>query len=425
MPLSAETFFSTTEASAPPEYISLEKIQNTLDALQTPQKEFAERAVHSILEIAKKLDTSSGLWPSSADLHESIFLWLTDKAHGVIHSYDVFQRALELRNAERAAQQVEYDISDEELEMRAILHDIGEFLPVYDATGKKRIDKSYQARKHPQIISLIVRKIARELHADDAHQLAIDLRHHDHYWNRPSRENAAQMKQRLSPAGQLLADGDRLVGEDVATAIARSGNMAVGKSYLIKDFPASERATWKTRTFGLFDGLSALFTEFVGEEYWLYTDAGKKLNKEKQEKFQEVLISYYQDRYQKGWEILEKAREEKQPIQIGIKGEVDGNQNAVTKTPTGIEVRSDMSDAEMRAVFEKLINIPVPSTPNTQFPNREYFGYALQVNGDVWLDPSLLRFASKEALAAEFVKSIEEYRKFFATQPGEEINLEE
>jgi hypothetical protein len=401
---------------------------DTLSSLETPElRAFAARAVELILSLAQEIQTRTDLLPSVAELEDQLKLWIADKAHGVRHSYALYERSLELKAEELAKGNTQFDVDEEALELRAILHDFGEFIPVYDSsgqlfrktTGDGRVDEAWQFRRHDQLIAIAVQRIGRALGIDDTQQLARALRHHDFYWSRPSEEASQKMKESLTPTDWLFIDADRLVGDSVSEQISRNRDNSMGKWYILRgDLSPEDRDEWQLRTGGLFDGSAALYREFSGEDYWFYTDAGKERNRQKRQDFLDSYREFYLSQYRSGWELIAQAREHHWPIEVGLRGEKDGNKSAIVQAPeAGVSLTSEMSDAELCEQFATLMSVAVTGKENPKFidPNtgesRKYYGYSVRVNEKFWLDPSILRFADEAALEQALITSFDQYQE--------------
>ena len=432
MPLSYEKFNTFDSYQTEREVERLYKQE--LDSLGEPMlRAFAILAVERIWTIAQELhNTHKQLLPNVVDLKARLKSWITDKAHGVRHSYAVYVRALELKAEELARGNYDFDVNDKALELRAILHDIGEFIPVYDQnnqlfikkTKAEKADDTWQFRRHDQLIAIAVGRIGRELGIDDTQQLARALRHHDFYWSRPSEEASQRMKDSLTPTDWLFIDADRLVGDSVSEQISRNRDNSMGKWYALRgDLSAEDRDEWQLRTGGLFDGSSALYREFSGEDYWFYTEAGQEKNRQKSQEFLKSYREYYISQYRAGWKLIAQAREYKWPVEVGLRGEKDGNKSAIVEAPEMTSALSaEMSDAELRGQFAVLMNTAVTGKENPKFIDpktgepRKYYGYSIRVNENFWLDPSILRFEDEEALGQALTRSFNEYQAMITQQ---------
>lgn len=378
------------------------------------EKEFTERALtmllkiyHKVELITDKIDSTRQLYPMVNDFRKGVQDWVNNSEHGPKHSLAVFKKEKEIREIEVTAGRLTDDPDlIFELEIRAMLHDLGEFLLIRKSpitTQEENSEKAWASKKHDRVISLVIRKIAKLLGVKDAHQLALDVKFHDAYWRRLTIEQMNAMFKRLSAAGRILWDADRLVGDDALTAIARNRSNSKGKWYVLRDLTVFDRKLWQVRTGGFFDGMCALLTEFTGEDYWFFSDIGKKLNKKKKEEFKTALPSFYQNEYVKDWEVLKDALKNGQEIKVGIKGKTEEIiENAELK------INKDMNEDQIRLVLEKMVNTPVSGKTDDKFPDREYFGYSLKV-GDDWLDPSILRFKSADELTNALNEVVEAY----------------
>ena len=390
------------------------ELEQHLDLLQNGEKEFAERALKCLLGISELVRLNESELSAPHDvLQAALGRWLNDPAHGVKHSYAVFQRMLEISGAEASAGRSK-TFDHRELEIRAILQDLGEFLPLLNQDNQVIPDTGRQFQRHDLIIAALVRKIGKALGASDTQQLAKDLKEHDYYWSRPTPDATEEMKNHLSFAGQTLADADRLVGENIAESLQRNRANSLGKWYFLRDLTAANRERWMVRSGGIFDGMSAILTEFCGQDHWFYTETGKEMNHKKQELFRPELMSYYTEQYQAGWALLRQAKENNWTVEIGIKGEKNGNKNAIVAQPQRTYLDLNVSSDELHAQLDLLVQQAVPNRSNPQFPGKEYFGYSILINSKEWVDPSVLRFSSLEELAQALEAAVDAYQDYFS-----------
>lgn len=360
-----------------------------INKLPDHMRDFATASVQNLLNINSYLiKKNSRLQPG--DMTQNIIAWINDQQHGVRHSYDVFQKAKEVRDKEEMK-----DVTDDQLYVRSVLHDAGEFL--------SRSKKS--SEQHNYIMAGIANYVGGELKVDDAAQLATDIYFHDYFWMRPTEDHMRELNSKLSPAGKILADADRLVFSDVKEAIKRNRIGSIGRWYMFRDLSVDERFQWRTRTKGLYDGFCALLAEFNGPDYLFYTKIGKEMNRERNKQFEDEMVAFYRNEYNEGRKMLARA----QPL-IGIRN----------KSNTFSEVAAE--DAEQLPNFTsnvtgekltKLTNLPISSLqenlPDGQ-KGRQYFGYSIFINGE-WFDPSVLRFTDEDHLERFIRNQILLYRE--------------
>jgi hypothetical protein len=387
---------------------------------------FTERALKQLLWVADNPKVDRTFKMHSVDLIQGLKQWLLDGAHGVLHSYEVFQRMTELQIAELQAatgrqERSEYIVPHESLLLRAVLHDLGEFLPITMNPEDQAQNKEWRARKHAQLIAWAARRIGGALEVDDAPQLAQDLRWHDYFWSKPTADDMEKKAQLLSPAGRLLADADRLVGDSVEKQIERNRIGSLGKWHVLRDLSAEDRMQWRERTKGLFDGICALLVEFTGQDHLFYTETARAQNRDKKEQFRHEVVRFYQDQYRHGWQVLHEGMEQNKQFNVGIKGENSPPDENYIITP-------DMSDDQLREMFSDLINRPVPGKENDKFPGRQYFGYSVAVGEGAtqeWLDPSILRFRSEQELELALDDAILAFEKVLARTDAEKPEVHE
>jgi len=371
--------------------------------------QFVRMATEKLLGVAEKIKQTS-LLPNPDPLYAGLLSWIQDGTHGAAHSYDVYTRTKEIRDLEKSNQNVETEISDDELLIRAVLHDLGEFLPVFNQEVETRNDplgKEWKTKKHNRVMAIILRKLGKHLVVEDAQQLAKDIWHHDDYWSKPTQKRMQELESRLTPAGKLLADGDRLVGDEPSDEVRRNRENSLGKWFFLRpDLTARERGEWQVRTGGLFDGMSAVLTEFTGQDHWFYTQTARELNKKKKEKFRSVLIDFYTNQYTQGWGVLGDAVEQRQPIEFGLRGKTEEEMEKVC--PDGSDIKAQIAT---------LLQMPVTGKKKD---DREYFGYSIRVRISpdtyVWLDPSILKFDSAKELTTALISAVDEYEQLSSTQ---------
>lgn len=372
-------------------------------------RNFTKDALGRLWGVGNKL-VEKGIIKEISSFQRGLIEWVRDEQHGAQHSYWVFKKEKEIRDAE------EFKISDEDLLARAILHDMAEFLPWYNLkTGeeikldKKRADR--RAKLHPQIMTRMVSLVGKILNVEDANQLATDIFYHDYYWKKPKKTEAMWVARRLSDAGKCLADADRLAvsveDADAASmarsAIERNRRGSIGRWYILKsDMMAKDRLAWTMRTGGLFDGLSALLTEFTSPDHWFYTKFGQGKNKEKKQAFKAELIRFYRGQYENERQTLRHAQE----IEFGIRAK-DKMGKYVLAPITPKDMIQGFSKLDIEGKIESLQRMPVSSKAKN---NRKYYGYSLQADG-VWLDPSILGFKSANELEKTLLSEVNKYEQ--------------
>lgn len=379
-----ELFTPTSENLVTKESFQAEALETLRDAFALLAEQFPE------------LDDKYG-----AIFEQGLSRWQKDPSHNIEHSFWVYQKMLHIAYEEgvQLNEQVQ-----RELFIRAILHDLGEFFTIYG----KDVD---HAQRHPLVMAVIIRGINMLLKANEGKQLSVDILNHDFFWEKPSVSQMEQKRKELSVYGHILADADRLVDngatsveEEVQQSLQRNRDGSLGKWYVLRqDLTAEDRAQWQMRTKGLFDGLSALLPEFTGSKEWFYTRTGQALHENKLSAFRATIIEFYQQRYDYGWQQLDRLKG--QEIRVGIKGEAESS-----------EVRIPQEGREMRELLTDIVETPINSKIDARFPERKYHGYSLQLDNNEWIDPSILVFENKEALAQYIDNAISEYENLTQAQ---------
>lgn len=372
------------------------------------QQLFAIKATSLVLYITTRLE-DEGLLHATDAVAEGLVRWNEDEQHGVIHSYHVFEGAKTLRSMNPAYS----DISDDDLFIRAVLHDLGQFLPLVGSDGtpidRPKVDKS---KLHAPLMHRTIMLWGQVLHLHEPETLARDILHHDYSYRHPSEEGARTFQDQLSRAGKLFVDADRFAGagpiddeQITRKTIERNRTGSLGRWYIFRDdLTAENRLSWEIRTGGFFDGASAIFQEFLGfPDYLANTPEGKMIANNRKVTFKNDIVSYYTDAYRSQRPRLEEAWEQ-QTVAIGV------------KEKDGILRLSDVLSAKLFALpfqeaMDQLVHTPVPEK-NTR-NGRSYYGYSLLHDGS-WYDPSILRFLSEEALRDALLSSMVEYEKTFA-----------
>jgi hypothetical protein len=289
----------------------------------------------------------------------------------------------------------------------SVVHDMADFLPWYDQSGNlvemTEIRKRQAGEYHPLIMWQMVRWFGVRFGIEEAEQVAKDIVYHDLFMSKPSSKAVQRAAGRMSNAGMLVADADRLV-EDVDGSIHRNRIGSLGRWYILNPELSNEhRYQWRMRTGGLYDGLSALLTEFCGSEAWMFTEAGKGAFLERQGKFKRRLVDYYVQEFDFGWQALANAW----GVGVGLKGQkMTLHPERATEfrdfTALGIDRR--------RQSLKHLVAQPVREKSRL---GRDYYGYSLLVERDdgtrIWLDPSVLIYEDREELAVVMGEVIDNF----------------
>ncbi len=318
--------------------------------------------------------------------------WKEDRQHGIEHSLSVFNKMYIINGAD------DLQITDGDMSIHAILHDFAEHLPLQKAG--KEIPRDERSRRHPLYMAYLIRAIGNQLGVEDAHQLAINIDHHDDFYLRPSQEEMSHLRKIVSPAGQLLADADRLV-EDTEGSIERNRGGSLGRWYFFRQ-NLMDRKLWKPRTGGLFDGFSALALEFVSPAWRLYTQTGQRIYQERAKSFEVELVRYYQRAFTEGWTLIDTALKTGCEIRYGLR-----DKSSMIEVPLDQLEYLEKGQTEIRSQLTRLVNTPVR---NKSKDGRNYYGYSVCLTDPQgvmhWLDPSILIFPSVEAIKDTFQQAI-------------------
>lgn len=405
----------------------------------------------------------------SSDIHRALDAWKEDKVHSVDHSYDVFQKMKQMKKLAGPEDGLA-DIDDQLLELLAILHDFGEFLPIYEVAEKdgkkyfkKNHDQKFQATNHHKIIATAVWQVFRDirdnqdkhkypfdLDARSVRELVISLLYHDFFWSDPPESEVVDLGKYLGVVGGLLADADRLVGK-TAEGIARNAAFAEGSSYAFLNLLPEIMARWIMRSGNLFDGFSCLFPEFSSPLYLFHTEIGRKMYEQRKMEFKKEMLAFYSSKYKEGWKYIEKLySNEDGRIEIGVfsrsdKGWINGKkgitfeQNGELNEIYNIEASVKELDAKRvnktdvkfsdeireryRQLFEEMVKIPISETHMERknkvvdLADRQMYGYSVLTDFSEkpdqliqnMLDPSLLQYKTVEELCEKISASFDAF----------------
>lgn len=381
---------------------------------------FVGQVTSSLGAVVDELQNRDHFRKDQADrIREGIVGWLGDSQHGVEHSFDVYQGARALRDTDN-----QYSgVPDNDLFVRAALHDMAEFLPMADKEGRLYFpDDSGQrriAQIHPLVIAKVVERFAGALGIPRGEwgPLARDMKLQDLSFERPTLEKVQRVSNMLTPAGKLFNDADRLAGAGeldnpnlIQASIKRNRVGSLGRWYILRK-DLNGRWEWKMRTGGRFDGLSALLSEFVAfPPDYAYTSEGKRIAMQRREQFPERFMDFYEDQRRRGRDHLIPAwQDNPDKIEIGIKDE--RSQNGI------IGIDEEAAVAIRRMAFPEAVQtfMKMPVQERGSQNGRQWFGWSMRL-GEEWFDPSILQFESGSELNAEFIKAKDEYQRLMAVK---------
>lgn len=404
------------------------------------------------------------------DLVNAVTAWMSDEVHGANHSYALYVKynELEARNVKLGSEPSQ--VSDNLVRIGCIIHDFGEFVPLYflskDKFGQRNTEVPQQ-KYHDAIIAKVMKEVTHYLIAQgeqidiqDARQFIFDISRHDYFWSSPSPEEMDVMNRKRSQFGRDIADADRLAIDkllmekmadkfgnyftdlpqeerlkmfEFLQALEKNRLFSEGNGYVIRDLLASFREKWGPRTGRMFDSLCALFREFLAPEYLLSSEAAREEHREKRRVFTQVLIEYYTKSYRNGWKLIqsivgpsahgERAKPDAVMYVAAYKKDKKTQQYEVWKElPTEFsdsltQPLHEMSIHQLRELFNSLLSIPITLEESERddrplYKDLDSFGYSLLIeqNGvQFMLDPSILRFESEEELVAALMKAASEY----------------
>lgn len=362
-------------------------------------RDFTFNAVSALKMFGEQALESQGI-ENDRPFFKGVDDWIQDSVHGVEHSYRVYQKAIELKRMDPENSHID----ERYLMLMAIIHDLAEFLPLYspDDLSQPDADKDerWKSQNHPRIMAALVRKIGENFGIKDSRQLARDILYHDFYWEKPSLKRQKKIADKLSSAGKILADADKLVAnssnpshrEAAENAIERCFSYGVGREYLIRpDLTKEERDAWWPRSVGLFDGLTVVLQQFNAPDHAFFTEQGGGQYQDKKGYFKEALEEVSRRLYRASLDAIQQTQEQGQSLQWGIKG---GNP----------EIHGEVQ-GDIREFMERLINTPVEGKSEK---GRDYYGYSIKA-GDEWIDPSIARYASEEDLISALLYVVDEY----------------
>lgn len=410
-------FFASPEMSNQVPQAADEIIQN----IESEElKFFAQRAVEALYGAFNQASDRFRGEVQRAAVDQAIATWLTHPDHGAAHCLDVRNRMRQFRDEELAAGNSEFQISDNKIDMLAILHDFGYLLPVMTLSGEMlSVSEEYKAKNHPLLITAAVYTLGQEMDLSriDILPIAGALRHHDDFFARPSLEQSDKLRAKTPYSAWLLADADRCVGANAKETFKRNRKGSKGKWYFFNHFlEAAGRASWRNNTRGLYDGMSAILAEYAYQEHWLHTAAGREFYKKKVVGYEDGLVNFYLEEYQRDWITLDQAIADKKEIKVGIKG------GQFIETISTVRDGRPITQAELQAEMLRIMQIPVAGKNDGE---QQYYGYSLFVpsekdgEGD-WVDPSITAFASTSLLATVFRTAIKNYSTHFNPNRTEE-----
>lgn len=370
--------------------------------LEPESVEFALEALVGLDQVISQLNDQGKFADNGEVARQGIREWLVDKQHGVGHSLNVFNRSCRFGDIEIDQGQINsYD--PEKIKTRAILHDLGEFLPWVDLNTGKYIplslsDKQRRLEKHPIVMAKIIFEIGKLINIPDARQLGIDVAYHDYFWKQTTPEQLAKVKSRLSIEGMLVADADRFDGE-VPEGIERNRDYSLGRWYILHPRLAPEdRLKWKPRTGAKFDGLCALMVEFEGDSNMMFTQAGQQMYESRRHEFRAAWKDKYGRDYEQGWEQITQA----QNLHVGLRQKVNGEYIFVPNTSLVVPTNwSEMDQSSQIDWLKQIMNTPLDESGNS-------YGWSLSADGQL-VDPSVLVYPNKAGLFAMFDLTIEAY----------------
>jgi hypothetical protein len=410
MPKSVEVFSERQRSISPQLKFELETVAKKTGGINLLR--LGKYILGGIINVTDQLVSAGLMSDNRQEIEQGLISWLKDGEHGIVHSVDVFQGMMSIGQTEGL---VNNKTDFRELAIRAGLHDLAEFLPIVHRG--KTIDQTHLRRKHPEIMATLIKAVGKELGVSDTEQLATDILLHDAFYTKPTSEQMETMTEKLSPAGKLLADSDRLFGggENIVGTIDRNRKGSLGKWYFLRgDLDNQDRLRWRPRTAGLFDGICALTLEFCAPEHWFYTDTAKKISADRRINFQQEATTYYQQEFIESWQLLNEAKQNSRPIVYGLRG---ANNQLIPIAEADLQEPKKFIDADINEKIHILLSTPVSAKSISQ---RQYYGYSLAVidsKGDLqWLDPSILRFESPEYLQKELLQTIEDFSQSLKQQ---------
>ena len=96
-----------------------------MERLQPEVQKFAQALLPGLLCVGRELVDKEVIRDEQA-YQRGVLLWLKEDQHGVGHSYDVLVMSLRIRNEDNL------QVTDEELAVRAALHDMGQYFHLED-----------------------------------------------------------------------------------------------------------------------------------------------------------------------------------------------------------------------------------------------------------------------------------------------------
>jgi hypothetical protein len=159
------------------------------------------------------------------------------------------------------------------------------------------------------------------------------------------------------------------------------------------------------RTNGEFDTLSALLVEFLSPSDFLFTQTAKDMYESRKKEFEDELIKFYGKKWDEMNILRKNIVDGKVKFQIGIK---DGSSIKLLSD----EEKDKLPDIATREFLVALTKIPVREFSKPR--GRDYFGFCILVGDEgreEWIDPSILRFESKEKLQDGIQEAVRSFKK--------------
>jgi hypothetical protein len=397
--------------------------------LTDDEKLFGYNAVYSFILVADALKNADKL---QHDAYEAILEGLsnavTDISHGIKHWSNVFTAGVAIRDEFLVSGDVELgNVSDDEIFIRAVLHDSMESLPIISEDGRLfgSLEETYELRKtyHPSIIAFGVRRYAPILGIQD--EKAVEMLVYDLAFHNIADPNMLESQQgqvsRLSPAGIVLKYADHyggagLTGLDnesirmnIKNSIARNFQFHEGSWYLINpNIEPEERLLWKSRTGGRFDGLSALLDEFYRiSKYLLQTKLGQDLASKRKEEFLNILKEFYGTEYETHQKMLASlSSDTAATYEIAVrKSNKSGDVLRIADTEDAKQI-GGLYTRPLMKIIPNILTTPM-SHIHTEDGQPSY-GWSILYK-DEFYDPSILQFASREELEKKLDELVTDY----------------
>lgn len=350
-------------------------------------------------------------------LQNSLKDWFLDDVHGLQHSYLVYKTAVGLAKKERAK------CSIKKIFVLSIIHDLSEFLPLFDHNKKRvvrkvgnsfvsggnllnnkeiSLEKRWKAENHPRLMAWLIRSVGSYIDIDqgDLSSLSKDILYHDKFWDKPSYLDVKKYSAVLSEEGKILHDADRLVMDPILSDsevlynnIKRTESYGLGREYFFRNLSVNNRLKWWKRSGGLFDTLMPLLVEFSSPSYMFLTKNGKKIYEKKQKLFMKSLLIFLEEKYEEEKKLATKFLEENGYLICGFKSHEEET----------FQLKGNQLSLISKEVFRRKVSFLSNKKNN-------YYGYSINVNGR-WLDPSILKYKSFLLLKRDVLKAVNKYQK--------------